>query len=430
MTPLTPLSLISGQRGIRRLLNIDTDGVFVHQIPTQHARHTDQGSAEQRNEQSPGHDLSCGIGKTQGPVQRGQRQQHDRKYGVTPSSNQTPDALHHHQIQKADYSGQPPSCGTNTCQPQTGPGPKGILSNQVSHIRGDQPDQCRHRQVNQSRVDRMARYGHTTANGSQCHGAPQTLVRKVVRRAFASGRRKPSLAIGLATRISALLATNTLCILITGCTGPFSIVDPAGPSATYASWLWWGMFIAFSSIFAIVVALWLYALRKPPRDYTEQQASAVHLRWLIGGGLVLPATAITLLLVIGTPLGYRMLPLPPPEGPALQVDVTGHQWWWHVYYPNTNRTLKDEVYIPVGRPVDLHLTSADVIHSLWVPRLAGKLDAIPGRTNVLRIQAREPGKYRGQCAEFCGLHHAHMQITIQALPEEQFDHWLEGSAND
>lgn len=190
------------------------------------------------------------------------------------------------------------------------------------------------------------------------------------------------------------------------------------------------MFGGFSLVLATVIALWLYALRKPQRDYTEQRASSIQKRWLIGGGVILPSAAMVAVLVFGVPLGHRMLPLPPDDGPALRIEVTGHQWWWQVRYPGTGRQLKDEVYIPVGQPIDIHLTSADVIHSFWVPRLAGKLDAIPGRTNVLRLQATEPGEYRGQCAEFCGLRHAHMQFTVKALPQDQFNAWLETSARD
>jgi cytochrome c oxidase subunit 2 len=107
------------------------------------------------------------------------------------------------------------------------------------------------------------------------------------------------------------------------------------------------------------------------------------------------------------------------------IEVTGHQWWWEVRYPDTGITLRNELHIPVGQPVDIHLTTADVIHAFWVPRLGGKLDAIPGRTNVLRLQADRPGSYRGQCAEFCGMNHAHMQFTVEAHPPEAFDQWLE-----
>ena len=126
-----------------------------------------------------------------------------------------------------------------------------------------------------------------------------------------------------------------------------------------------------------------------------------------------------------------MLPLPDGEGKTLRINVTGHQWWWQVHYPDSGIQLRDELHIPVGVPVDLHLTSADVVHSFWVPRLGGKLDMIPGRTNVLRLQADRADTYRGMCAEFCGLEHAHMRFTVTAHDPGEFKTWLtEASAHD
>lgn len=185
------------------------------------------------------------------------------------------------------------------------------------------------------------------------------------------------------------------------------------------------MLVFASLILLAVVGLWLYAMRRTSDSTTEEEARLIHRRWIIGGGLLLPTISITVLLIFGIPIGHRMLPLPPTTGEALRIEVTGHQWWWEIRYPNSGITLKNALHIPAGRPVDVYLTSADVIHSFWVPRLAGKLDAIPGRTNVLRLEADEAGVYRGQCAEFCGLHHAHMQFTVQAHAIADFDNWIE-----
>ncbi len=185
------------------------------------------------------------------------------------------------------------------------------------------------------------------------------------------------------------------------------------------------MAIFFTLVLAGVVGLWLRALRRPPRDWSEAEEQRVR-RWcLLGGGLALPLASIVVILAFGIPLGHRMLPLPPPGGEALQIEVTGHQWWWKVRYPGTDIELRNRLYIPAGQPVDIRLTSEDVVHSFWVPRLGGKLDMVPGHTNTLRLQANEPGDYRGQCAEFCGVGHAHMQFLVTALPPEEFARWLE-----
>ncbi|CEA01002.1 cytochrome c oxidase subunit II [Pseudomonas saudimassiliensis] len=180
----------------------------------------------------------------------------------------------------------------------------------------------------------------------------------------------------------------------------------------------------------VVVLLWLYASRRQPGEVPDEQAQRIQNRWVVGGGLILPISAITLLLAFGIPIGHRMLPLPLAEGEALRIDVTARQWQWDVSYPGTGVRLLDELHIPAGTAVDLHLTSEDVIHSFWVPRLGGKLDMFPGRTNVLRLQADEPGVYYGQCAEFCGTGHAHMKFTVRAHTPAEFEAWLEGATVD
>ncbi len=213
-------------------------------------------------------------------------------------------------------------------------------------------------------------------------------------------------------------------MLLSGCGGPLSTLDPAGPAAASAAWLWWAMFAFATVVLIVVVALWLYAMRRDPGDVTDESAQRVQNRWIVGGGFVLPLVSITALLAFGIPAGHNMMPLASDED-VLRIDVTAHRWWWEVSYPEEGIALNNELHIPVGVPVHVHVTSEDVIHSFWVPRLAGKLDAIPGRTNVLRLQADETGIFQGKCAEFCGAGHAHMDFTVEAHPQDDFDDWLE-----
>jgi cytochrome c oxidase subunit 2 len=116
-----------------------------------------------------------------------------------------------------------------------------------------------------------------------------------------------------------------------------------------------------------------------------------------------------------------------PRSPRLVIDVTARQWWWDARYdgapPDRIFRTANEIHIPVGEPVLLRLHSADVIHSFWVPRLAGKMDVIPGQTNQVWVQADAPGRYRGQCAEYCGLQHAHMGFEVVAEPHAAFERW-------
>jgi cytochrome c oxidase subunit II len=233
----------------------------------------------------------------------------------------------------------------------------------------------------------------------------------------------------MASRVTAPGAAIIL-LHLAGCGGPYSTLDPAGPAASSAAFLWWGMFAFFTLVLLFVTGVWLYAMVRDPGSPREQESRRLHNRLIVGGGLVLPLGTILVLLAFGIPAGHRMLPLPPDEGTAMRIDVRAQQWSWETSYPGTGIRLADEVHMPAGVPVDVHLSSADVIHSFWVPRLAGKLDAIPGHENVLRLQADAPGIYRGQCAEFCGLGHAHMQFTVHVHTPEDFAAWLEAAQQD
>lgn len=231
---------------------------------------------------------------------------------------------------------------------------------------------------------------------------------------------------------------------LAACSGVQSALDPAGPSAQAIAAVWWWMLGVAAVVTVGVVGLWLLAMwrgqrRRPgeaaglpgagpaeaPRHTGGADTSRHERRWLMGGGIALPAAAITALLVFGTPAGRHQLPFQRASAvEPLRVEVLARQWSWSLHYPGSGVRLQDELRLPVGRPVDLHIRSEDVIHSFWVPRLGGKLDAVPGRTNVLRLQADQPGVFRGQCAEFCGRDHAHMHMAVHAMPAAEFDAWL------
>lgn len=188
--------------------------------------------------------------------------------------------------------------------------------------------------------------------------------------------------------------------------------------------VWWAM-LGFSTLVLLVVsALWIYAMLRAPRETTPEQAKRINRRWIIGGGIVLPTTSIILLLAFGLPAGRDMLPLPVDGEQPQRIEVIGHQWWWEVRYADGEVVTANQLILPVDQPVDLILTSADVIHSFWVPRLGGKLDMVPGRTNTLRLEPDQTGVLRGQCAEFCGSQHAHMVLHVEVLEQDAFEAWL------
>jgi cytochrome c oxidase subunit 2 len=188
--------------------------------------------------------------------------------------------------------------------------------------------------------------------------------------------------------------------------------------------LWWLLFGLASVIFIGVMGLLLYALFHPRRQDAELEASPGRDRLLvIVGGIVIPL--IILLIIFGFTLRTMAALAATDTSDEVIVEIVGHQWWWEVNYPLQGVTTANEIHIPVGYPIELKVTSADVIHSFWVPELHGKIDLIPGQTNSFWLQADEPGVYYGECAEFCGLQHAKMALVVVAQPEEALVTWLE-----
>lgn len=182
--------------------------------------------------------------------------------------------------------------------------------------------------------------------------------------------------------------------------------------------LWWVLFGIAVVVCAVVIGLLLWALARR-RKATPSAGS--HERFVFALGFIIPA--VILAGVFG--LGLRDMTVlgTPASRPALTVQVIGHQWWWEVRYPGGVVTA-NEIHIPAGRTVRLELTTADVIHSFWVPQLMPKRDLMPHQTNKVWLNADHPGRYRGQCAEYCGLQHANMAFYVIAQPGSRFDSWL------
>lgn len=208
------------------------------------------------------------------------------------------------------------------------------------------------------------------------------------------------------------------------CVDQQSAFAPAGPGARDAAQLWWAMLAGGTAIFVLVLVLLLYGTFSSP----ERRRRVSLNRMVVAGGIILPVVALSLLLPFSFTMGtetYRPLP---PE--ALTVRVRGHQWWWEVEYLDAETrvdfTTANELRLPAGEPVELLLESDDVIHSLWIPRISGKQDLIPGRTNRLVIEADAPGIFRAQCAEYCGQAHAMMALYVAALEPEEYAAWAAG----
>ncbi|WP_456599520.1 cytochrome c oxidase subunit II [Blastococcus sp. SYSU DS0616] len=201
---------------------------------------------------------------------------------------------------------------------------------------------------------------------------------------------------------------------------PGSVLDPVGPEAAQIAGLTWFMIVLGGLLWLATVVFLVLALRhrarREPRA-ANRGAKAFIAVW----GVVVPIVVLPAVFAYSLVVGVDISRPAPPE--ALTVEVVGHQFWWEVRYPDADVVTANEIHVPVGRPVRLEMTSADVIHSLWIPPVAGKLDLLPGQTNVLSFQVEEAGRYLGECAEFCGIQHARMQFVLVAQDEDEFaDH--------
>lgn len=199
---------------------------------------------------------------------------------------------------------------------------------------------------------------------------------------------------------------------------PPPVLDPAGPYAASVAWLSWILFAMAGAVLLIVLAALYVALSG--RRTLQSKLGGKTAIWV--GGVAFPLVVLTALLIYGLWLTRNLSD--PARGDEVRMRVTGEMWWWRIAYLDSQgrEILQDanELHIPAGRPVVLELQSADVIHSFWVPRLSGKLDMIPGRRNLLRIQADRPGIFGGQCAEYCGGPHALMGFTVVAHEPARF----------
>ena len=203
-----------------------------------------------------------------------------------------------------------------------------------------------------------------------------------------------------------------------------SVFSDVTDTAARVTRLTWFMIVLAAVVYVAVMAVMLVALRRNRRaDPSRVDLSDPGNRWVVIGGLIMPAIVLSGVLVVSLgAMGRERNPRP-----ALTINVAGHQWWWEARYEFANlpdRFLTaNEIHVPVNVPVELVLTTKDVIHSFWVPQLQGKIDLIPGDTNQLRLVVKRPGRYSGACAEFCGMEHAKMGIVVVAEDSATFSQW-------
>jgi cytochrome c oxidase subunit 2 len=214
-------------------------------------------------------------------------------------------------------------------------------------------------------------------------------------------------------------------LLLAGCGGNSNVLHGESHQERAIDTLWWVMFGVACAGFTLVSFLLLLGwLRRNRRELPFGGDERVATGLVIGLGIVTPIVLLSALFVWSDIFVMRSTAAPAQGSTELTIQVVGHDWWWEARYAGTPVVTANEIHIPTRTRVEVVGTTADVIHSFWVPELARKIDLIPGRENRLLLEADRPGRYRGQCSEFCGVQHAHMAVAVVAQTPADFRRWL------
>jgi cytochrome c oxidase subunit 2 len=216
----------------------------------------------------------------------------------------------------------------------------------------------------------------------------------------------------------------TTALAIAGCGGPFpqSTLHPRSDFARATDVLFTDIFWWATAVFVVVELLLVVAIVRfrhregRPAPKPTHGHTLMEIAWTLAPAVILVFVAVPTVRTIFTTSGVA-------PADALKVDVIGHQWWWEFRYPELALVTANELHVPLGRTVQLSITSADVIHSFWAPRLGGKRDAIPGHVNRIAFHPDSLGEYSGQCAEFCGASHANMRVRVVVDSDSGFGRW-------
>jgi cytochrome c oxidase subunit 2 len=230
-------------------------------------------------------------------------------------------------------------------------------------------------------------------------------------------------------RLSRFALPSAAALLLAGCGSKQDTLSPHGPGAKSVASLWWWLLGGCSFGFAVVVALLILSWLRRARTGEGRQPGE-RLGWIVvltlGVGVMVAGLAA--LFVVSDVFVIRDTEAPAAAKTDLTVRAVGHQWFWEFDYRGKRVVTADELHIPARTPVLLQAVTADVIHSFWVPELNRKIDTIPGQTNAIELYADKPGRYRGECNQYCGLQHAHMSMYLFADPPSEFRRWLAAQA--
>jgi len=229
-----------------------------------------------------------------------------------------------------------------------------------------------------------------------------------------------------------------LAAAVPGFPGNQTSLNPVGPGAVHIEHTLSLIFWITGTVYCLTLAALVYFVWRrrhtlgslPAPEPTTDEGDRLASR-AVGGAMALTVVLLFLMLISSFITSRRLGKM--NEQQALTIDVYGHQWWWEVQYPNEAEpyrmvTTANEIHFPVGTPIRIHGTSRDVIHSFWAPNVQGKRDLMPGYNTDVLMQVDKAGRWRGQCAEYCGLQHAHMSFYIVAEPQKDFDNWMTAQA--
>lgn len=213
--------------------------------------------------------------------------------------------------------------------------------------------------------------------------------------------------------------------------GRHLILHPGAPQGSHIEWLYWVIFMILIAVYVLMILSFTgagfraRASSVDPIPVIENKEGDEKAKWAVGTAVAITVVTLFVVLVLSVVTGKRAAGLTSKN--PVTIHIMGHQWWWEVTYPNPQAdqtvTTANEIHVPVHTPVVILTNSADVIHSFWAPSITGKRDLLPGYSSAFWFQVDQEGVYHGQCAEFCGLQHAHMGFSVIAESIDQFQAW-------
>lgn len=354
--------------------------------------------AQSRQQDAEGQDSLFVSSKPKAEIGAKHRQEGHRQDKVSPARWPCADARHKQQFDCSGNAGQQADKEPSSDRPKRSARPECIARPPIKYVGAERAHCQRNRESNQHGMKRMPR---------NCDARFRIVehMRRVER---------IEVSLFICVRRFHRVALLAPAALLAGCGGPLSTLDPAGSAARDTLTLLYVLLVMAAGSFLVIFGLFLLAFR---RDRGRRVSLHAFLVW---GGLVFPIVLLTIATVYGVVLGERIRGARGPG--AIAVEAQAERWRWRFtrHTPSGSRTVEDRLDIPAGRDVEVTVTSVDVIHSFWAPRLGGKIDAVPGSTNRTVIRADAPGRYAGVCAEFCGTGHTGMSFTIVAHDSESW----------